>query len=99
MKTFIVELEGSRKKVKGINASLVEEIKKSFNIGANVSLLLQEYDSEESLYFDVDDIMALEDKARLNVVIHHNSSILESTWVDENTPTLNLPKSADTSTE
>ena len=81
MNTYIVEFQCSRKKVKvaeGLN--FLVEIRKSFGIGDDD--ILQEFDVEGQMYFDVDDLLLVENKARLNVVIKRNH-FLESTPVDD----------------
>ena len=67
---FIIELGESRKKITCSSTIELEGlIQTKFQLDKGQKYLLQEYDKEESLFFDVDDISEVEDGARLKVIV------------------------------
>ena len=67
---FIIELGESRKKNACLSTIELEGlIQTKFHLDKGQKYLLQEYDKEESLFLDVDDINEVEDRARLKVIV------------------------------
>ena len=81
---IIAEFESCRTKLNISSTNqLLETLVNKFNLGDFENYTLQEYDAEYELYFDVDDISSISDRARVAIVLKPNT-LLSSTRNSQN---------------